>query len=240
MSALWLCSLMVICKDFILPMMTQLLVGTYGDESTCKIKIRLLWQVFRRNFPWRIGNHEPSWLLEVCLLPMRHYAGMGISCYCVSVCLSVHHLLILYWNGCADQADFFEYRFPLTYAMLCFKEIWVSPIIRVLPFGTLSQTLDFGFRKFCHSTPTVGECNINCDSSQTCVYCLVFTVLLAADVHGTYAMAQTPLVWFLVDLLWICCTARHLPTLGVELCYIVQLSIACEGHHRVDAIGVSW
>jgi len=34
-------------------------------------------------------------------------------------------------------------RFPSTYATLCFKEIKVPPKIRVLPSGTLSQTLDF-------------------------------------------------------------------------------------------------
>jgi len=31
----------------------------------------------------------------------------------------------------------------LTYSTLCYKEIWVSPKIMILPSGTLSQTPDF-------------------------------------------------------------------------------------------------
>ena len=35
-----------------------------------------------------------------------------------------------------------EARLPLTYYTLCFKEIWVSPKIRVLLSGTLSRMTD--------------------------------------------------------------------------------------------------
>jgi len=34
------------------------------------------------------------------------------------------------------------WRLPSTYPTLCVKQIWVSPEIRVLPSGTLTQTLD--------------------------------------------------------------------------------------------------
>jgi len=103
-----------------------------------------------------------------------------------------------------DGADFFAYKFPSACAMPCFREIRVSPKIWVLPSGTFLT--NFELRKFCHGKPTVVECDINCDSAK-----LVFTAPLGAmgdeDVHGTYGMAQTPLVRFTVDLLWIRCTA---------------------------------
>ena len=39
-------------------------------------------------------------------------------------------------------SSFLQYRLPLVYPTLCCKGIWVSPKIRSLPSGTLSQTLD--------------------------------------------------------------------------------------------------
>ena len=37
---------------------------------------------------------------------------------------------------------FLARRLPSTCPTLCFKEIWITPKIRILPFGTLSQTVD--------------------------------------------------------------------------------------------------
>jgi len=54
-------------------------------------------------------------------------------------------------------------RFELFFCIPAFlelKEIRVPLRIRVLPSGTVSQTLDFG-----HDMPTIGECDINSDSS---------------------------------------------------------------------------
>jgi len=78
----------------------------------------------------------------------------------------------------------------LTCATLCFREIKVSPKIRVLPSGTLFQT---GFRKFRHGTPMVGKCDISCDRRQTSVYGTSGNDGLMADMHGMYGMAQTSL-----------------------------------------------
>ena len=41
-----------------------------------------------------------------------------------------------------DSSWFLAWRLPSTYPALCYKEIWVSPKIRVLSSGTLSQTPD--------------------------------------------------------------------------------------------------
>ena len=76
--------------------------------------------------------------LTIQFLSRRCYASVGIVCHCVSVCVS--HL-VLYQNGCTDQADFIAYRFPWAHATPRFREIRVSLKIRVIPPGTLLQTL---------------------------------------------------------------------------------------------------
>jgi len=58
------------------------------------------------------------------------------------LCLSVWvcNMLVLYQNGCTCIELIFGTQAALN---LCFKEIRVSPKIRVRPSGTLSQTIDF-------------------------------------------------------------------------------------------------
>ena len=83
-------------------------------------------------------------------LPAQRCASADISCRrrssssssSSSVCACVRHTPVLYRNGCTDRANFFAYRFLSKYATLCFREIRVSPKVRLLPSGTLSQTLD--------------------------------------------------------------------------------------------------
>jgi len=67
-----------------------------------------------------------------------------VSCHCVSVCLyvCVCHMPVLCQNSCTDRVEFFCIHVSLIYAMLCFREIRLSPKIMVLSSGTLCQTLD--------------------------------------------------------------------------------------------------
>ena len=58
---------------------------------------------------------------------------MLLSCVC--------HKPVLYQNNWTNHW-FLAWRLPSSYPRLRFKEIWVSPNIRVLPSGTSSQTLD--------------------------------------------------------------------------------------------------
>jgi len=57
----------------------------------------------------------------------------------VVICVSVCHTLLLHQNGCLAQVVFFCIQ---TYAVLCSKEIRVSPKIGVFPTKTLFQTVD--------------------------------------------------------------------------------------------------
>ena len=59
---------------------------------------------------------------------------------CPSVCLSVRQKPVLYRNDYADKAGFWQDSF--VWPVICYKEIRVPPKMRVLPFGTLPQTLD--------------------------------------------------------------------------------------------------
>jgi len=62
----------------------------------------------------------------------------GICCRRVSVCLSQAGVL----SKQLDESSWvLAQRFPLTYPTLCYREIRVSPKIRVLTSGTLQQTL---------------------------------------------------------------------------------------------------
>ena len=69
-------------------------------------------------------------------LPARRNASVGINRrrVCVHVCLSVCHTLVLYRNGCTDQADFWVQVSP-THATLCFRKIrdGISKIRALLP-----------------------------------------------------------------------------------------------------------
>ena len=62
---------------------------------------------------------------------------LGYMTLCLSVCLSVCVCV------CLNQPSWFlAWELHSTLPTLCFKEIQVSPKIRVLPSGTLPQTLD--------------------------------------------------------------------------------------------------
>ena len=167
---------------------------------------------------WKLLRH----FVNYRFLPVRCYASASISHRRFVVCLSVcpsHAGIVSKWLPGLRWC--FAYRFPSTHAMLYCRKIRVSPEIRILPSGTLSQTLDF----ICHGTQMVGECDVNCDSRQTGVYGTSGGDSPTADVHGTYDMAQTPLVRFLVNLLYTksnqwslsLYSQRRLPTLGVQL-----------------------
>jgi len=81
---------------------------------------------------------------------------------CVSECVSVTR-----WY-CIEMAARIELAFangiPSTLATPCFKEM--SPKIRVLPFGTLSETLDL--ENFGHGASTVGKCDKQRQRSVCC------------------------------------------------------------------------
>jgi len=73
----------------------------------------------------------------------RDNASAGITVIvCLSVCLSVCLTPVLYQNGCTDRLDSFCTQVSLD---LCYVEGKLGyPLkIRVLPSGTLSQTLEF-------------------------------------------------------------------------------------------------
>ena len=72
------------------------------------------------------------------------------SCVCLSVCLSVRHKSEFYQNGWTDRAV--AQRLPSTYSTLCWKVTEVSPKLRILISGTLSQTLTLKQFRNCTST----------------------------------------------------------------------------------------
>jgi len=95
-------------------------------------------------------------------LPTRRYASAGISCRrvwgCVCLC---NHVLI----ETTEQVELiFGIHVFLDPCYTVFKKTSLSPKIRVLSSGILFQTLDF--RKICHGTPTVSECDINSDGGR--------------------------------------------------------------------------
>jgi len=61
--------------------------------------------------------------------------------FAVVMFLSNRHKPVLCWNDWTNRAGFWHEDFlpPVPH---CFKEIWVSPKIRILPSETLSQTPD--------------------------------------------------------------------------------------------------
>jgi len=69
-----------------------------------------------------------------------HFYHVTLAQHSLSSCvhLSVHHKPALYQNDWTNRAGVWHWRFllPITHCL------WVSPKIRVLTSGTLSQTLD--------------------------------------------------------------------------------------------------
>jgi len=81
-----------------------------------------------------------QWLLgcQVEFLPARCYASTGTSHVRVSVCLSVTSRSSVETAECIELV--FAWELLSTHPALRQKQILVSPKIRVLPSGTLSQT----------------------------------------------------------------------------------------------------
>ena len=73
-------------------------------------------------------------------LPALRYASAGTSCGPASVCVCLSQLGVL--SKLLDESGWFLVWELSTYPTLCCKEIRVSSEIRVLPSGTLFQTLD--------------------------------------------------------------------------------------------------
>jgi len=70
-----------------------------------------------------------------------HYASIVLA---MALCLSVHLSQASIVSKQLDKSSWvLAWRLPFTYPTLCFREIWACPKIRVLPSGTLSQTLDW-------------------------------------------------------------------------------------------------
>jgi len=75
-------------------------------------------------------------------LPARRYASAGTS-YCpVSVCVCHMSQAGVLSKRLNESGWFLAWQLPPTYPPLCYKEIRVPSTIRVLPSGTLFQTLD--------------------------------------------------------------------------------------------------
>jgi len=75
--------------------------------------------------------------------PARRYASAGTSHGPVSVCLSVCLSQVGVLSKRLNESSWFLAReLHLTYPTLCYKKIQVPSKIRVLPSGTLLQTLD--------------------------------------------------------------------------------------------------
>ena len=58
---------------------------------------------------------------------------------CLSVCLSVYHKSEFYRIGLNGSSSFLAYWLLSTYLILNYKEIQMSPKIRVLPSGTFPK-----------------------------------------------------------------------------------------------------
>jgi len=77
---------------------------------------------------------------RTALFTARRYAS-AVHAVVMSVCLSVRRSETGIVSKTTGGIEL-PWRLPSTCPTLCYKEIWVSPKIRVLPSGTLSQTLD--------------------------------------------------------------------------------------------------
>ena len=87
---------------------------------------------------------DKTLLSALIVFTARRYASAVYAmalCLCLSVCLCLSEVgVLLKWlNG---LSGFLTWRLPSTYPTLCYKEIVLTPKIRVLPSGTLSKMLD--------------------------------------------------------------------------------------------------
>jgi len=115
---------------------------------------------------------------------------------------SVCHIRALYQNGCTDRADFcMQVSLDLCYSVL--KEIREFRKIRVVPSGTLSQSLDFkNFARVCNRS--VSE--IYSDSGRSAVDSSApGSDGLAGLMNVAYSIGLRPLISCLSH--WMCCSS---------------------------------
>ena len=104
------------------------------------------------------------------------------------------------WKRLDESSWFLARRLSSTYPTLCCKEIWVSPKITVLSYGTLSQTSDL--ENF--ATASCSPCQQNSSSTVE----LVDDTCTTVDESWLFTTRQSTVTLQLhhCDLLWICRT----------------------------------
>ena len=80
-------------------------------------------------------------------LPARRYASAGTIYGPVSVCVCLAQAGVMS-KRMNESGRFLAWQLPCTCRPLCYKEVRVPSTIRVLPSGTLLQTLDLEVRTF--------------------------------------------------------------------------------------------
>ena len=115
----------------------------------------------------RLGLRLNCEFLKDLIFTARRYAGaVHAVVVCPSVCLSVCPFVrqtVVVSKRLDKSSWFLARRLPSTIPTLCYKEIGVSPKIKVLPSGTLSQTPDV--ENF--ATASRSRCQQNSSSSST-------------------------------------------------------------------------
>ena len=100
------------------------------------------------------------------------------------------------------------------YPILCYKEICVSPRIRVLPSGNLSRTPDF--ENFAAASKSRCQQNLLSPSS---VVELVDDTYMTVDESWLFTTSRLTVTLLLhyFDLLWICCTVCFFDEILTEI-----------------------
>jgi len=82
-----------------------------------------------------------KWLIKpIVIFTTQRYAS-AVCCRRVSVCPSVCPSQAGIVSKRQDESIWYlARRLTSTFPALCYQEIWLSPKIRILPFGTLAQT----------------------------------------------------------------------------------------------------
>jgi len=122
--------------------------------------------------------------------------------------MSICHKPVLYQNNWTNRIEL-----VLAWCLsstnptltLCYKEIWVSPKIRVLPSGTLSQTLDL--KKFRHGKSialptTLVVVVVVVDGRARWRHLYDSRRVVAVYYKSVNCNPLTPLMWFFADLLY--------------------------------------
>ena len=104
-------------------------------------------RAFKRQWQTILGVLPTRWRRKPAGTDMdRNYATLTLCICCrrpLSVCLSVRPSQAGVVSKRLDESSWFlEWRPPSAYPTLSYKELWVSPKIKVLPSETLSQTPD--------------------------------------------------------------------------------------------------